>query len=189
MLENTTSIEDVTDQSLMEITHALHQLTLADSMLNCQVCNEALSDGNEIVCHLQCSAGKTSYELGQIRCSAHSDGMESLLRLGIEELLVECQIGRCSDQATQQSWAALIEPEIRAISPATTATTQRVQTTPTNDTSTPKQQSSESEPQTGGIGTHQESHDDSSVTIVGDTGLQATPLNHWKQTLTKEGSP
>ena len=106
----------------MEITNALHHLTLADAALNCQVCNETLTDGDEILCHLQCPAGETGYDITQIRCLAHSDDMESLLTLGTEELLVAGRIGRCSDQATQQSWPVLLAPDLRVVSSAATAT-------------------------------------------------------------------
>jgi len=128
MKRKQTEIQISTDQSLMEITNALHHLTLADAPLNCQVCNETLTDGDEILCHLQCPAGETGYDITQIRCLAHSDDMESLLTLGTEELLVAGRIGRCSDQAIQQSWPVLLAPELRVVSSAATATGKEINT-------------------------------------------------------------
>jgi len=126
-------IQDCNDQSLMEMTNALHHLTLADATLNCQVCNEALTDGDEILCHLQCPVGETDYNIAQIRCLAHSDDMEGLLTLGTEELLVAGRIGRCSDQATQQSWPILLAPDLRVVSSAATATGKRINTQSSDD--------------------------------------------------------
>ena len=133
MVNEITEDQSSNDQSLMEITNALHHLTLADAALNCQVCNVALTDGDEILCHLQCPAGETGYDITQTRCLAHSDDIESLLTLSTDELLVAGRIGRCSDQATQQSWPILLAPELQVVSPAATATGKRVSTQSNGD--------------------------------------------------------
>ena len=133
MLGENTEDQDCNDQSLMESPNSIHHLTLADSPLNCPVCDESLTDGDEILCHLQCPAGQTGYDIAQIRCLAHSDDIESLLTLSTDELLVAGRIGRCSDQATQQSWPILLAPELQVVSPAATATGKRVSTQSNGD--------------------------------------------------------
>ena len=126
-------IQDCNDQSLIERIDSLHQLTLADGTLICQICNEKLTDGDEIICHLQRPAGKPNYDIVQIRCSAHSDSMESLLTLGTDELLVAGQVGRCSNRSTYQSWPVLLSPDLQVVSSAATSTAKRINTLSSDD--------------------------------------------------------
>ena len=188
MLGENTEDQDCNDQSLMESTNSIHHLTLADSLLNCPVCDESLTDGDEILCHFQRPAETTGYVIAQIRCLAHGDDIESLLTLGTDEILVAGRIGRCSDQATQQSWPILLAPDLQVISSAATATAQRVLATHTDDTNITKQQSSGSKQQTIAVDTHKESRDDGSTNIVGGITPQKTSLNRWEETQTIGGS-
>ena len=133
MLNESTEDQSSNDQLLMEIIDALHQLTLVDSILNCQVCNEPLTDGDEIICHLQSPAGTVGFDIAQIRCQIHDDGMKSLLPLGTDELLIAGRVGRCVDQATQQSWPVLVAPTLRGVSSAATTTARKIDPEPTVD--------------------------------------------------------
>jgi hypothetical protein len=126
MLNESTEDQSSNDQLLMEIIDTLHQLTLADDSTNCQICNEQLTAGDEVLCHLQSPAGAVGYDIAQIRCQAHDDSMENLFTLGTDDLLIAGRVGRCSDQITQQSWAVLVAPNLQVVSSAATTTAQTV---------------------------------------------------------------
>jgi hypothetical protein len=123
-------IDSNNDQELIEAVTSLHQITLADDTVECQICNEAITYGNEVVCHLVCPSGTTRYDLAQFRCTAHADSVTELLTLGADELVIAGRIGRCSDQQTDQSWLVLLVPRLRLVSAASTTTAREIDTQP-----------------------------------------------------------
>lgn len=126
MIEIPTDIEIDNDQELIEAVTSLHQITLADDTVECQICNEAIIYGNEVVCHLVCPSGTTRYDLAQFRCTAHADSVTEHLTTGADELVVAGRIGRCSDQQTDQSWPVLLVPRLRLVSAASTTTVREI---------------------------------------------------------------
>ena len=113
------NIQTSDDQVLVEAVATLHQTTLADDQLSCQVCNESINEGDEVICHLQSPADQNRYDIKQTRCTDHDD-LTELLTLGVDELVIDGRIGCCSDQATQQSWPVLLVPRLRVVSSAST---------------------------------------------------------------------
>ena len=121
MLQTNITVESNTDQELVEAVATLHQTTLADDQLSCQVCNESINEGDEVICHLQSPAEQDCYEITQTRCIDHDD-LTGLLTLGVDELVVDGRVGQCRDHATQQTWPVLLAPSVRLISaPDTTS--------------------------------------------------------------------
>ena len=121
MLQTNITVESNTDQELVEAVATLHQTTLADDQLSCQVCNESINEGDEVICHLQSPAEQDCYEITQTRCIDHDD-LTGLLTLGVDELVVDGRVGQCRDHAIQQAWPVLLAPSIRLIStPDTTS--------------------------------------------------------------------
>jgi len=125
------NIQTSDDQELVEAVATLHQTTLADDQLSCQVCNESINEGDEVICHLQSPAEQNRYEITQTRCTDH-DNLSELLTLGVDELVIDGRIGCCSDQATQQSWPVLLVPRLRLVSSASTTTAREITAHPAN---------------------------------------------------------
>ena len=113
----------------MEAVAAFHQTTLADDTVVCDICNEPISEGEEVICHLQSPADQTRYHLNQTRRTEYDD---ITLTRGVDELVIDGRIGCCSDQSTQQSWPVLLVPRLRLVSPATTATAREIAAHPAN---------------------------------------------------------
>ena len=131
MLQTNIDVQIGTDQDLVEAVATLHQATLADDQLSCQVCNESINEGDEVICHLQSPADQNRYDIKQTRCTDHDD-LTELLTLGVDELVIDGRIGCCSDQATQQSWPVLLVPRLRLVSSASTTTAREITTHPAN---------------------------------------------------------
>ena len=131
MLRTNIAVESDTDQELVEAVATLHQTTLADDQLSCQVCNESINEGDKVICHLQSPAEQNRYEITQTRCTDHDD-LTGLLTLGVDELVIDGRVGRCSDQATQQSWPILLSPQLQLVSSASTTTGREITTQPAN---------------------------------------------------------
>jgi len=125
------NIQTSDDQELVEAVATLHQTTLADAQLNCQVCNESINEGDEVICHLQSPPEQNRYDIKQTRCTDHDD-LTELLTLGVDELVIDGRIGCCSDQATQQSWPVLLVPRLRVVSSASTTTAREITAHPAN---------------------------------------------------------
>lgn len=114
-------VETSDDQMLVEAIAHLNQTTLADGQVTCQVCNETINEGDQVMCYLQSPAEQHRYDITQTRCTDH-DNLTELLTLGVDELVIDGQIGCSSDQATQRSWPVLLVPRLRVVSSASTAT-------------------------------------------------------------------
>ena len=168
-----TEIENHTDQELVEAVATLHQTTLADDQLSCQVCNESINEGDEVICHLQSPVEQNRYEITQTRCADHDD-LTELLTLGVDELVINGRVGRCSDQATQQSWPVLLVPQLRVVSPAATTTAREV-------TVQPEYNHDPAELLTGNIPQPTEYHHWGKKKIADDSDIQEPTLDHWKQ--------
>ena len=86
----------------------------------CQLCEEPLTEGEQVTLYLYKPAGRFGYAVGQCRCRSHDDDLTPLFTLGMLEVIVEGRIGQCQDHATQQTWSVLLEPSIQLISAADT---------------------------------------------------------------------
>jgi hypothetical protein len=130
MIRLQADIQSDNDQELIEAIANLHQITLADDTVECQVCNELITSGKEVVCYLLCPNGTTGYDLAQFRCTAHAESVTELLTLGADELVVAGRIGRCCDLQIDQSWPVLLVPRLRLVSAASTTTAREIDTQP-----------------------------------------------------------
>ena len=181
MLQTNIAVESDTDQELVEAVATLHQTTLADDQLSCQVCNESINEGDEVICHLQSPVEQNRYEITQTRCTDHDDLTEQLT-LGVDELVIDGRIGRCSDQATQQSWPILLVPKVRLVSAASTTTAREI-------TAQPEHNDDPAEPLTVDIPQPTEYHHWGKEQIADDSEPQETTLERWEDpaTATTEG--
>ena len=105
---------------LQQVLSHLHGQSLGEP--TCQVCNEPISDAEQITLYLYKSAGNSTYRIGQCRCRSHDDGLTDLFTLGVDELVVDGRVGQCRDHATHQTWPVLIAPTLRRRSTADTTT-------------------------------------------------------------------
>lgn len=167
------NIQTSDDQELVEAVSTLHRITLADDQLSCQVCNELINEGDEVVCLLRSSAEQNRYEITQSRCTDHDD-LTELLTLGVDEFVINGQVGRCSDQATQQSWPVLLVPQLRVVSAAATTTTREI-------TAQPEYNHDPAEPLTDDIPQPTEYHHRGKEKIGDDSDIQESTLDRWKQ--------
>jgi len=82
----------------------------------CQACNERIREGDQITVYFHKPTDRSTYRIGQCRCSTHNDDLTGLFTLGVSELIVDGRVGQCQDQATQQTWPVLLSPTVRLIS-------------------------------------------------------------------------
>ena len=127
-----TGLQNSGTDTRQQVSH-LRRLSLEDSV--CQVCNESLTEGDQITLYLYKPAGNARYTIGQSRCRTHDDDLTPLFTLGVRELVVEGRIGQCRDHATQQTWPVLLAPSVRLISAGDTTTGRAP--TESKDTDTP----------------------------------------------------
>jgi hypothetical protein len=167
------NIQTSDGQELVEAVATLHQTTLADDQLSCQVCNESINEGDEVICHLQSPAEQNRYEIKQTRCTDHDD-LTELLTLGVDELVIDGRVGRCSDQATQQSWPVLLVPQLRVVSAAATTTACEI-------TVQPECNHDPAEPLTVDIPQPTEYHHWGKRKIADDSEFQEATLDRWEE--------
>jgi hypothetical protein len=173
MLQTNIDVQSGTDQELVEAVATLHQTTLADDQLSCQVCNESINEGDEVICHLQSPADQNRYDIKQTRCTDHDD-LTELLTLGVDELVIDGRIGCCSDQATQQSWPVLLVPQLRLVSAASTTTARET-------TAQPEYNDDPAESLTVDIPQPTKNHHWGKEQIADDSEPQETTLKRWEQ--------
>jgi len=86
----------------------------------CQLCEEPLTEGDQLTLYLYKPAGSARYTIGQCRCRTHDDDLTPLFTLGVRELVVDGRVGQCRDHATQQTWPVLLAPSVRLLSASDT---------------------------------------------------------------------
>jgi len=57
-----------------------------------------------------------------VSCGESEHDLLTYFTLGVRDLLVDGHVGRCSDPRTDSSWPVLLDPAIRAVSPADSTT-------------------------------------------------------------------
>ena len=131
--KNTAGLQNSGTVTHQQVPTHLHRLSLDDPV--CQVCNESLIEGDQLMLYLYKPAGRSRYNIGQCRCRRHDDGLTSLFTRGVRELIVEGRVGQCRDHATQQTWPVLISPTVGLIS-ASDTTSGRIPIATQTDTPT-----------------------------------------------------
>ena len=118
--ENTTGLQNSGTKTYQQVLSHLHGQSLGDP--TCQVCNEPISEGEEITLYLYKPAGSSTYSIGQCRCRSHNENLTALFTLGVDELVIDGRVGQCQDHASQRTWPILIAPIIRLRSTEDTTT-------------------------------------------------------------------
>ena len=98
----------------------------------CMVCGSRIGVNDEITLYLYRPVETDGYAIGQYRCKNDNEDLVNLFTLGVDELVIDGRVGRCSDQATQQSWPVLLSPQLRLVSSASTTTGQEITAQPAN---------------------------------------------------------
>ena len=111
-----------TNTQLRQALSHLQIASPAESEPICQACGEAIREDDRITLYLYRPAERERYTIGQCRCSDHNEDLTSLFTLGVDELIVDGQVGRCSNHTSQQSWPVLLAPQLRLVSTAATTT-------------------------------------------------------------------
>lgn len=115
---------DPTKQERIAIERDVRQLdaaALAERIPECHDCAQALTEGTEITVRATQAADEADFELEEVKCRHHDIEQDNKFKNSLRELVVEGRVGRCSDQSRQTSWPVLLHPQVRLISPATTA--------------------------------------------------------------------
>lgn len=118
-----------------QIEQALSNLQLttdAEDDLLCMVCGSTIAVNDEITLYLYRPVETDGYAIGQYRCNNDNEDLVNLFTLGVDELIINGRVGRCSDLAAQQSWLVLLSPQLRLVSSASTTTAREITAHPAN---------------------------------------------------------
>lgn len=116
MTTSVTMNHDSTDSKLREIAKRLNLLTLAQAIPQCDECETAISEGDEIRLYLQGLRNDQRYAIAELRCEGHASEFGDRFIIGRQDMVVTGRVGQCTDAATDTSWYVLIAPVIRTIS-------------------------------------------------------------------------
>jgi len=122
MSESKTEGQESSDNGLIEDINQLKCVALGEGAAACQVCGSELPDGAPVTVFAYRPAGQPTYELAYVSCGESEHDLLTYFTLGVRDLLVDGHVGRCSDPRTDTSWPVLLNPAIRAVSPADSTT-------------------------------------------------------------------
>ena len=122
MRTSTPGLEDSIEFQLKQTLLHLDLQSVTGEKAGCQICKETLNEDDQITLYLYRPAERERYAIGQCRCSEHTEDLITLFTLGVDELIVDGQVGRCSNHTSQQSWPVLLAPQLRLVSTAATTT-------------------------------------------------------------------
>jgi len=122
MKESTPKAQDSTDGQLIEDVYQINNIALGEGVAACQVCGAELPDGAAVTVFAYRPAGEPTYDLAYVSCGESEHDLLTYFTLGVRDLLVDGYVGRCTDPRTDTSWPVLLDPAIRAVSPADSTT-------------------------------------------------------------------
>jgi len=122
MEESTLKVEDSTDERLIEDICQIKGIALGEGVAACQVCGSELPDGAAVTVFAYRPAGQSTYDLAYVSCGESEHDLLTYFTLGVRDLLVDGHVGRCTDPRIGSSWPVLLDPAIRAVSPADSTT-------------------------------------------------------------------
>lgn len=134
MKRSSPTVEDGTDDQLIEDICQITKIALGERAVLCQVSGSELPDGTPVTVYAYRPAGQPTYDIGYIIRKHADTDIPTYFTLGVRELIVDGHIGRCVDPGADTSWPVLLDPEIRAVSTMDT-TTCRIAPDPTTDNS------------------------------------------------------
>lgn len=133
MEKSTSTVEDGTDEQLIEDIYQINRIALGEGAVACQVCGSTLSGGSPVSVYVYRPAGESTFEIGHVVCGDDGHDLTTHFTLGVRELLVDGRVGLCSDVATGACWPVLLDPSVRVVSTMESREGQIVPETPTND--------------------------------------------------------
>jgi len=117
MKKSTSTVEDSTDDQLIEDISKIQQIALGEGAVVCQVCGAVLSGGSRVSVFVYRRAGEPAFEFGHVICGDNEHELRTHFTLGVRELVVDGRVGRCVDAGSQSSWPVLLDPAVRVVSP------------------------------------------------------------------------
>ncbi|MDB2262384.1 hypothetical protein PM035_15755 [Halorubrum ezzemoulense] len=87
----------------------------------CQVCGQALHEGDNITAYAYRAAGEPAYAIGYIMCGSDSHEHPTVFTRGVREYVLTGHIGTCSNTRAQSTTFVLLNPTAVVTSPTTTA--------------------------------------------------------------------
>lgn len=120
---NPSNEEAIGDQLIEEISQ-IKQISLGEGAASCEVCGEELREGAPVVVFSFRPAERSTFEIGHVKCTDCRHEPSEYCTLGVRELILDGQVGTCTDHVTQSSWPVLLSPQPRAVSPVDTTTIQ-----------------------------------------------------------------
>ena len=122
MKESKTEQQESNDNGLIEDINQLKRIALGEGVAACQVCGAELPDGAAVTVFAYRPAGEPTYELAYVSCGESEHDLLTYFTLGVRDLLVDGHVGRCTDPRKGSSWPVLLDPAVRAVSPADSTT-------------------------------------------------------------------
>ena len=116
MKKSTSTVEDSTDEQLIEDISKIQHIALGEGAVVCQVCGAVLSGGSRVSVFVYRRADEPAFEFGHVICGDNEHELRTHFTLGVRELVVDGRVGRCVDQALQLSWPVLLDPVVRVVS-------------------------------------------------------------------------
>ena len=114
--------QESTGDALIEDIYQLNRIALGEGVAACQVCGAELPDGAAVTVFAYRPAGEPTYDLAYVSCGESEHDLLTYFTLGVRDLLVDGHVGRCTDPRTGSSWPVLLDPAVRAVSPADSTT-------------------------------------------------------------------
>ena len=122
MKESKTEQQESNDNGLIEDINQLKRIALGEGVAACQVCGAELPDGAAVTVFAYRPAGEPTYELAYVSCGESEHDLLTYFTLGVRDLFVDGHVGRCTDPRKGSSWPVLLDPAVRAVSPADSTT-------------------------------------------------------------------
>jgi hypothetical protein len=99
MKESEPTNQEVIATQLIEYTHQLEKISLKGVVAACQACGTTFQEGDLVVVYAFRPAGAYKYQLGHVVCGNDQHDLPTEYTLGVPELLIEGQVGTCSNKA------------------------------------------------------------------------------------------
>jgi hypothetical protein len=132
MEKSTSTVEDGTDEQLIEDIYQINRIALGEGTVACQVCGTQLTGGSPVSVYAYRPVGESTFEIGHVVCDDGHD-LTTHFAVGVRELIVDGRVGLCSDVATGACWPVLLDPSVRVVSTMESRAGQIVPETPTDD--------------------------------------------------------
>lgn len=113
MVRSQSAQHQLDDKCLIE---AISHLKIIGSV-TCQACGKKLRDGACVTAYAYAVRPDQQWKLGQTRCGDHPLCLPRHATLGVHERLLRGRIARIVDQAYQQTYPIILDPEITATAP------------------------------------------------------------------------